>query len=101
MPKLETAIQRNKAFNEAELPKDIHILNTDSVRTFKEITDLYPGKVIFIDVWATWCGPCRASFAHIKPLQKYAAENDIVLLYVSIDTPQKAELWKKMTGTIT
>ena len=98
MPKLEIAIQKNKAFNEAELPKDIHILNTDSVRTFKEITDLYPGKVIFIDVWATWCGPCRASFAHIKPLQKYAAENDIVLLYVSIDTPQKAELWKKMTG---
>ena len=33
--------------------KDIHILNTDSVRNFKEITDLYPGKVIFIDVWAT------------------------------------------------
>ena len=97
-PKLETAIQKNKAFNEAELPKDIHILNTDSVRTFKEITDLYPGKVIFIDVWATWCGPCRASFAHIKPLQKYVAENDIVLLYVSIDTPQKAELWKKMAG---
>lgn len=97
-PKLETAIQKNKAFNEAELPKDIHILNTDSVRTFKEITDLYPGKVIFIDVWATWCGPCRASFAHIKPLQKYATENDIVLLYVSIDTPQKAELWKKMAG---
>ncbi len=44
MPKLETAIQKNKAFNETELPKDIHILNTDSVRTFKEITDLFRVK---------------------------------------------------------
>lgn len=98
MPKLETAVRKNNAFNVAELPEGVHILNTDSVRTLQEITDRYRGKVIFMDVWATWCGSCRASFAHVKPLQKYAAENDIVLLYISIDTPQKAELWKKMAG---
>lgn len=98
LPKIENAVQKNRLFNEAKFPEGIHILNTDSVLTFKEITSQYAGKVIFIDIWATWCGPCRASFAHIKPLQEYAAENDIVLLYVSIDTPQKAELWKKMVG---
>lgn len=98
LPKIEEAVQKNVTFNKAELPEGVNILNTDSVRTFKEITSQYMGKVIFIDVWATWCGPCRASFAHIKPLQEFAKENDIVLLYVSIDTPQKAELWKKMTG---
>lgn len=98
LSKIENVVQKNKQFNEAELSEDIHMLNTDSVRSFKEITDRYAGKVIFIDVWATWCGPCQASFKHIKPLQKYAAENDIVLLYISIDTPQKAELWKKMAG---
>ena len=36
---------------------------------------------------ATWCGPCRESFAHVKPLQEYAKKNDIVLLYLSIDRP--------------
>lgn len=95
---LEEAIRKNISFNKQELPADIHILNTDSVRSFKEITDRYPGKVIFIDIWATWCGPCRQSFAHVEPLQKYAKENDIVLLYVSIDRPTEADLWKKMAG---
>lgn len=98
MPVLEEAIQKNLSFNNLVLSEDIHILNTDSVRSFKEITDRYPGKVIFIDIWATWCGPCRQSFAHVEPLQKYAKENDVVLLYVSIDRPSEADLWKKMAG---
>lgn len=98
IPALDEAVRKNKSFNNLELPEDIHILNTDSVRSFKEITDRYLGKVIFIDIWATWCGPCRASFAHVKPLQQYAKENDIVLLYVSIDRPTDTDLWKKMAG---
>lgn len=98
IPALDEAVQKNISFNKLDLPEGIHILNTDSVRSFKEITDRYLGKVIFIDIWATWCGPCRASFAHVKPLQQYAKENDIVLLYVSIDRPMNADLWKKMAG---
>lgn len=95
---LEAAIQRNLSFNNLELPADIHILNTDSVRSLKEITDRYLGKVIFVDIWATWCGPCRQSFAHVAPLQEYAKKNDIVLLYISIDQPSETGLWKKMAG---
>lgn len=98
LPALDKAIEQNKTFNSLDIPADIHILNTDSVRTFKEITDRYAGKVVFIDIWATWCGPCRASFAHVKPLQQYAKENDVVLLYVSIDRPSATDLWKKMAG---
>ena len=48
--------------------------------------------------WATWCGPCRASFAHIAPLQEYAAANDVVLLYLSIDRPEDDEKWRKMAA---
>lgn len=101
IPALDEAVQKNISFNKLDLPEGIHILNTDSVRSFKEITDRYLGKVIFIDIWATWCGPCRASFAHVKPLQQYAKENDIVLLYVSIDRPMNADLWKRWPAITT
>lgn len=98
MPKVAAAVQKNIAFNQTELPTDVVILNTDSVRTLKEIVSRYTGKVVYVDLWATWCGSCREEFAYAKPLQKYAAENNIVLLYISIDAPQRAALWKKMAG---
>lgn len=98
MPALDEAIRKNIAFNNLEIPEGVHVLNTDSVRSFKEIADRYLGKVVFVDVWATWCSPCRESFAHVKPLQQYAKENDIVLLYISVDRPTEAELWKKLAA---
>lgn len=98
MPAVEQAMETNRAFNRAELTEDIRILPTDSIRSFQELISRYAGKVVFIDIWATWCSPCRRSFAHFGPLQQYAREHDIVLLYISIDQARNADLWKKMVA---
>lgn len=97
-PLINEAIAKNKAFNQAKIPDYIHFPNIDNAKTFKDITDLYKGKVIFMDIWATWCGPCRASFAYVKPLQEYAKANDIVLLYLSIDRLEEDAKWRKMAS---
>ena len=66
----------------------IHILNTDSVRSFKEITDRYPGKVIFIDIWATWCGPCRNEMPEIQKIyEETQQEEDSDLVILGIAAP--------------
>lgn len=53
-----------------------------TVNGAKSLADL-KGKVVVIDFWATWCGPCIASFPHIREAQKYYKGYDVVILGVT------------------
>lgn len=48
----------------------------------------YKGKVVYVDYWASWCGPCRASFPFMNELQKEFA-NDVVVIGISVDSDKK------------
>lgn len=50
----------------------------------------YKGKAIYIDLWATWCGPClKESPAFHRLAEKYLDNKDIVFLSISTDTDKK------------
>jgi thiol-disulfide isomerase/thioredoxin len=56
----------------------------------------FKGKVIYIDFWASWCGPCQREFPFSKQLHESLTakqKKQIVFLYVSID--DKEETWEK------
>lgn len=62
-------------------------------KSLKAILDENKGKVILIDFWASWCGPCKKEMPFSKKLHKKLDGEDIVFLYLSIDS-QDAK-WKK------
>jgi thiol-disulfide isomerase/thioredoxin len=47
------------------------------------------GKVIYIDIWATWCAPCRQEFPYSNKLED-TFSNDVVFLYLCIDSDKDA-----------
>ncbi len=44
------------------------------------------GKVVLIDFWATWCGPCREALPHVKEISHKFAGQPLVVMSISLDT---------------
>ena len=54
------------------------------------------GKLVYIDVWATWCGPCKAQIPYLKQLEELYRNKAVEFVSISIDQPKDEEKWKKM-----
>lgn len=60
----------------------------------------FRGKYVFIDLWATWCGPCQREMPYLKKLQASYEGKNIVFVSLSIDSDKaKWERWAKGEGT--
>ncbi len=80
---LHLLLAEKMKFGEGDTAIDFTVNNTDGTTT--NLSSL-KGKVIYIDIWATWCGPCMAEMPHLEELkEKYKSQNDLAIISLSVD----------------
>ncbi len=52
------------------------------------------GKLVYIDVWATWCGPCKGELPYLQKLEKEFHRKSVYFVSISVDQDKAA--WEKM-----
>ena len=91
-----------------EFPKGSPSPTFEGYENFKggstSLSDL-KGKYVYVDVWATWCGPCKREIPSLKEVEGKYHEKNIEFVSISVDderrsgTAEKAhEAWKKMVA---
>lgn len=95
---LKAKIEANKKKSGYKVDR-ANISNIPADEVFNAITSAYRGKVLFIDIWATWCGPCKDAMKQTEPVKKEYAGKDVVFIYLAGENSPEAT-WKQMIPDI-
>ncbi len=82
-----------------EVKDDLELLSSQGdTLMFKDLRKSLSGKVLYVDIWASWCEPCKREMPHSNELSEDYSDDDVVFLYLALnDTKDK---WEKAVETI-
>jgi thiol-disulfide isomerase/thioredoxin len=59
----------------------------------------HKGKVIYVDFWDTWCGPCRGEMPYSLKIQEKMKGKDVVFVYLCSDSSPEMK-WKELINKL-
>lgn len=83
--------------SEQEYGEDVRFLdNYEKLNSLDECLKHFEGKKVYVDIWATSCGPCKKEFAFSEELKALLRSANTDILYISTDRESEDQRWKDM-----
>ncbi len=77
-------------------PKQFFLRNSKNINRFDDVKEQLKGSIYYVDIWATWCGPCKQEFKYKDSLERILKQYNIKTLYLSMDKDEQDAEWKTM-----
>lgn len=61
--------------------------------SLQDIIELNKGKLLYVDIWASWCVPCRSAMSYSRELRENFKDKNIAFIYLSVD--EDFDKWKR------
>jgi thiol-disulfide isomerase/thioredoxin len=90
---LEPPPINKEKFSDSYLIYNLNVTSATNKKTFS--LSEFKDKLIFLNIWATWCNPCIAEFPSIKNLNNKLEDRDIEFVILSEEEPEKVEKFEK------
>ena len=65
---------------------------SEGEQILKKLLEPYKGKIVLLDIWGTWCGPCKMLLSHSQEEYEQLKDYDIIYMYLANHSPE--ESWK-------
>ena len=89
------AIQRRAASQNTSLKSSDDLAGmSDGEQILRKIIEPYHGRLILLDIWGTWCGPCKDALSHSK--EEFERLKDYNLVYLYLANRSEDEAWKNV-----
>ena len=89
------AIQRRDLANASSLKSSDDVKDmSDGEEILRTLIEPYKGKIILLDIWGTWCSPCKAALKNSQEEYEHLKDYDIVYLYLANHSDE--ESWKNV-----
>lgn len=98
IPYLKSDIDRVIKLRATTLRENVFFIeNSDSLKTFSDILNMFTGQTVLLDMWGTWCGPCRSEIhLNSEAIKKHFENRDVKFLYIANYDLNALEKWKEL-----